>query len=135
MVTINIKALTLWQPYASLIRDYRKHVETRKWSTKYRGILGIHAGMKVDKQACQQFSNERFEYDPRTIERGAVLCTVMLVDCVQFPNLLVRPDPYGDFTPGRYGWIMNDLKCFWEPVPAKGGLSLWNFELKDEYYQ
>jgi activating signal cointegrator 1 len=39
-----MKALTLTQPYASLIAIGAKKIETRSWSTAYRGPLAIHAG-------------------------------------------------------------------------------------------
>jgi len=41
-----MKALTLWQPWASLIAVGAKRIETRSWSTKYRGPLAIHAAAR-----------------------------------------------------------------------------------------
>jgi hypothetical protein len=41
-----MKALTLWQPWASLIALGAKTIETRSWSTKYRGPLAIHAAKR-----------------------------------------------------------------------------------------
>jgi|SRR6185437_3070327 len=41
-----MKALTLWQPWASLVAFGEKRVETRCWTTKYRGPLLIHAAAK-----------------------------------------------------------------------------------------
>jgi hypothetical protein len=38
-----MKALSLYQPYASLIAIGAKTIETRHWATKYRGPLAIHA--------------------------------------------------------------------------------------------
>lgn len=38
-----IKALTLYQPWATLIAIGAKKIETRSWDTKYRGPLAIHA--------------------------------------------------------------------------------------------
>lgn len=38
-----IKGLSLWQPWASLIALKVKTIETRGWSTNYRGTLAIHA--------------------------------------------------------------------------------------------
>jgi len=125
-----MKCITLTQPWASLILDGKKKIETRSWKTCYRGPLGIHAGMKIDaesRDACI-----RFHYDTKTIIRGAILCTCTLLDCVQFPNLLIKIDPYGDFRAGRWGWILKDIKPLQWPVPAKGALSLWDFELPGE---
>lgn len=43
-----MKALTLWQPWASLVALGVKTVETRSWSTPYRGPLAIHAAATPD---------------------------------------------------------------------------------------
>lgn len=48
-----MKAITIIQPYATLIAVGEKGLETRGWPTKHRGELAIHAGMKIDKDACQ----------------------------------------------------------------------------------
>lgn len=37
-------ALTISQPYASLIARGEKFVENRTWGTRHRGLLAIHAG-------------------------------------------------------------------------------------------
>ena len=46
-----MKALSLWEPWASLIRAGAKTYETRSWSTNYRGNLLICASKKRDKDA------------------------------------------------------------------------------------
>lgn len=120
---IDMKALTLYQPWASLIADGRKTVETRSWSTQYRGELAIHAGATVNVDACKLFG-----YDSTQIPRGAIVCIVDLVDCVQFPSQLVKPDPYGDYTPGRFGWLLASIRTFRQPIPVKGVMGLWNWE-------
>ncbi len=38
-----MKALSLTQPWASLVAIGAKNIETRSWSTGYRGWLAIHA--------------------------------------------------------------------------------------------
>jgi hypothetical protein len=38
----SMKALTLYQPWATLVAVGAKRIETRSWSTKYRGPLAIH---------------------------------------------------------------------------------------------
>jgi hypothetical protein len=119
---IEMKALTLYQPWASLIRDGRKPIETRSWPTDYRGILAIHAGKTVVQDACIHFG-----YDPVTIERGVVLCTANLVDCIQFTQTFVPPDECGDYAPGRFGFILTAVVPLLQPIPAKGGRMLWNW--------
>lgn len=38
-----VRALSLWQPWAGFVAVGTKTIETRHWSTKYRGPLLIHA--------------------------------------------------------------------------------------------
>jgi len=121
------KALSLWQPWASLIYDERKTIETRSWEMLYRGPLAIHAAMRVEKDACEDFG-----YDWRTIPRGAVLCIVNVKNCVRFPHPLAPPDEYGDFHEGRFGFLLEILKKFDAPIPAKGKQGIWMWEHSSE---
>jgi hypothetical protein len=34
--------------------------------------------------------------------------------------------PYGDFAPGRWAWILEDIRPLPEPVPCRGAQGLWN---------
>jgi hypothetical protein len=38
-----MKAITLHQPWATLVAIEQKKIETRSWPTSYRGPLAIHA--------------------------------------------------------------------------------------------
>jgi hypothetical protein len=49
-----MKAITIIQPWATLIAFGEKEFETRSWATNYRGNLAIHAGRKIDKEAFRQ---------------------------------------------------------------------------------
>jgi hypothetical protein len=82
--------------------------------------------MRMDREVKEDC--RRFGYDPKTIERGVILCTAVIVDCVQFPSSLAKPDMYGNFTPGRYGWILESVVSISPPIPAKGSLGLWRFD-------
>lgn len=119
-----VKAITLIQPWASLIVDLRKPWETRSWYTTHRGPVAIHAGAKVDREAC-----ENFGYDPATIPTRAVLGIANLVRCVQFLHPDVQPDPYGDYCPGRFGFEMREVKKFAVPISAKGALGFWEWQV------
>lgn len=45
-----MKALTIWQPWASLIACGVKQYETRSWPTKYRGPIAIHAAARYTRK-------------------------------------------------------------------------------------
>lgn len=123
-----MRALSLWQPWASLIYDGRKTIETRHWEMLHRGPLAIHAAMKVDKDACAEFG-----YDWKAIPRGAVLCIVSVQGCVRFGPTFQKADKYGDFTEGRFGILMQMLKKFEFPLIVKGHQGIWHWDEKAEY--
>lgn len=121
-----MKALTLHQPWASLIVDGVKKIETRPKPWYFVGPVAIHAGLHVDRIACAQFG-----YDPDTIVRGAVLGTADKTGLIHFENGLLGPnfvaDPYGDFTPGRYGYPLANVVKFVKPIPARGKQGFWDW--------
>ena len=34
-------------------------------------------------------------------------------------------EPWGDYTPGRYAWLLSDVRKLPEPIPARGKQGLW----------
>jgi hypothetical protein len=94
-----VKALTLTQPWATLVARGAKTVETRWWRTAYRGPLAIHAakGMAVDDAAVcftEPFAaalgrGPEERWNPREqLPRGAVVAVAELVDVVPADELL-----------------------------------------------
>lgn len=87
-----MKAITLHQPWASLIACGAKQIETRSWATSYRGPLAIHAGKKDPRSwlhPCTDYDfvcvaenalNGALFYE---LPRGAVIAIAELVDCVR----------------------------------------------------
>jgi activating signal cointegrator 1 len=120
---MELKALSLWQPWASLIYDGRKTIETRSWKMWHRGPLAIHAAKRIEKDACASFG-----YDWRTIPSGSILCIVDVVDCVRFPSPKAPPDEYGDFSEGRFGFLLKMLEKFPVPIPARGMQGIWTWD-------
>lgn len=55
-----MKALTLTQPWATLVAIGAKKIETRSWSTSYRGPLAIHAAKSFPKNAQYLCFSEPF---------------------------------------------------------------------------
>ena len=50
----DILAISLWQPWAHLIAIGAKRFETRSWSTRFRGMMAIHAGQKWSQRMARQ---------------------------------------------------------------------------------
>jgi len=134
-----MKAITIKQPWATLIVMSAKKFETRSWQTKYRGQIAIHAGKTVDKEACSDFYIQRTlkENGMETYEdlpTGVVLAMAQLTTChkvtLDFAHQLVKLEKeFGDYTAGRYAWELNNVQLLSKPIQAKGQLSLWNWGL------
>ena len=90
-----MKALTILQPWASLIACGAKKIETRSWGTKYRGPLAIHAGKNHNTPHCaweEPFKTELIKADMmheclggkwafRLKHNGCIIAIAELVDC------------------------------------------------------
>jgi len=142
-----MKALTLWQPWATLVAIGAKKIETRSWNTSYRGPLAIHAAKRVNKEDLQLcFQEPFFECLTRAgyrliahhlfkgdvLPHGAVIATCELRSVIRITktNASNLRDPelsFGDFTPGRYAWFLDNIKKLEEPFPARGYQGLWEF--------
>lgn len=42
---------------------------------------------------------------------------------------------FGDYSPGRYGWTLSNPVLFKTPIPAKGQLNLWDYDMPDHLHQ
>lgn len=193
-----MKALTLHQPWATLVALGIKTVETRSWYTPYRGPLAIHAGLKdvvpvggmhlpplrrlrpgaeqdaANRQTwfcCHTISDAAYQgprpVNPATgrtshiprraqaltlfwpkagphhreredkpefshaerVPLGAIVATCRLADCVPTEEVKDRgaQRPYGDFTPGRWAWLLDDIIPLDPPEPARGARGLWEW--------
>ena len=130
-----MKVLTIKQPWATLIMQGNKRFEFRSWQTKYRGELLIHAGKGIDKEAVKRLAN----YLPQELPQGEILGKVTLVDCIkmthEFKEKLLKEnsDIYTKSSfQGNYGWQLEDVHVFDEPIEAKGHLSLWEYDIENE---
>lgn len=149
------KVITIQQPCASLCVHTDdngkafKQFETRSWNTKYRGELLIHASAKpipikdnpLDKW-CTRFG--RHYFDNCVFSYGEIIGSVNLVNvyrtddltsplCKQYTGLeriSEQEEAFGDYSPGRYGWLFSDPVMFENPLPIKGQLGLWNLPLE-----
>lgn len=137
-------ALTLTQPWATLVAHGHKKVETRSWPTAYRGPLVIHAAKSLPPSVRSAVNTEPLRsllarlgilHQLDDLPRGCGLATCELVDCVPTEawitgnlRLTDAERAFGDYTPGRYAWLFDHVTPFPEPVPAQGALGLWRWE-------
>ena len=146
-----MKAITLHQPWASLIAAGTKTIETRSWAPP-RKLLGqriaIHAAKKNDRET---FRNEvRLLGPTASVPRGVVVATARLEWFAKVQSewtassvAVIGPNPdigmdtwnhniptdeYGDFSPGRWLWFLEDIEPLDPPIPAKGRQGFWNWD-------
>lgn len=151
-----IKCITLTQPWATLVAIGAKRIETRSWSTSYRGPLAIHAakglGPVGGRQGLRDLCVSEFFYPAlyvhidRTedLPLGAIVAVCRLVDCVPTEWVAMPPPAapriardqnvweltdqeraFGDYSAGRFAWLLADIQALPEPIPCKGALGLW----------
>lgn len=161
---MQIKALSLTQPWATLVAIGAKRIETRSWNTDYRGPLAIHAAKgfpKVARHLCVEepflsalmgaglMQYGIFHASNNDLPLGAIIATCKLVGVDRFGywvndrkpmrwakgphyyELTEQERAFGDYTIGRYGLFLANVKILPEPIPAKGALGLWNWEAPD----
>ena len=135
-----MKCISLWNPWATLLAHGEKRIETRSWATRHRGPILIHAAKKWDANLADLCRQPPFRSTLAEIGRafefhfGALLGTATLFDCRQTvvlsPQVSDIERAFGDYSPGRFGWVMSDFKPFAVPVPYRGAQGL--FDVPDE---
>lgn len=144
-----IKGLTVLDPWASMLGIIKcKRLETRSWYTNYRGPIAIHAskGIIPKKELRCLFEKNReiykafkefYKVEPlqvsleRYFHRGHIIAIGNLVDVWEITVENQPPEPefsFGDFTPGRYAWEIDNVKTLGTPIPVLGQQRLWNLK-------
>lgn len=126
-----MKVLTIKQPWATLIMQGIKRFEFRSWKTNYRGDILIHAGKVIDKEAVERLAR----YLPDDLPLGKILGKATITDCVpmseEFAQMLEEENNeiYTTHSFSRnYGFKLENIEAFDEPIEIKGQLGLWNYE-------
>ena len=127
---MQMKVLTIKNPWATLIVDGYKKYEFRSWKTNYRGKILIHAGLSLEKDMLLRFKNYNLD-----CINGAIIGEADLVGCIlvneEFSNKLKYIDPivYGKSNHTEtYAWKLENVKKYDKPIYVKGKLGLWNYE-------
>lgn len=122
-----MKALSVRQPWAWMILHGGKDIENREWPTRFRGRVLIHAsnGMTHDEwEDAWTFAHgsgarpKAFELGLRfdNVERGGIVGSVEIVDCVTSSD--------SRWFMGPYGFVLrNPVVTLFRP--CKGRLRFW----------
>ena len=110
-----MKALSIKQPYATLIANGIKTLEVRSWRTNYRGSLVIVSSKQPDREAM-------LKYPLQDAPQGVTVALVELVDIREGQKkdrkaALVDPA-------GRFVWELRVIRKL-PPISVKGQLNLY----------
>ena len=126
-----MKALTIKQPWTSLIIEGYKKYEFRSWKTNYRGKILIHAGLTLEKDMLERFKEYDLNYD-----LGCIIGEVEITDCIlvdkefndelnNINSLVYTKSNHVE----KYAWKLENIKKYDKPIYIKGKLGLWNYEV------
>ena len=130
-----MKVLSLTEPYATLIKNGIKTIETRSWKTSYRGRLYIHASSTKIPKAYRENQALMSLVNNKELSYGNIICSCDLVDCIEMTDEFIddirkNNNEYvtGIYAKGRYAWILKNIEILDNPIKAKGHLGIWNYE-------
>ena len=131
-----MKVISLLEPWASLVKEKVKYIETRSWATKYRGELYIHASTrKLTKNNYIEYKNQIDLLSDVNFKYGYIIAKCKLVDCKYMDEKFIKQvkenhNEYicGEYKIGRYAWILKDIEVLNVAIKAKGQLGVWNYE-------
>lgn len=111
---MKIKAISIHQPWASMIALGPKTIEVRSWLTKHRGDLLIASTKQpvMPGFLC-----------------GFALCIVNVVDC-----RLMNPDDVNEarckWEDGAWAWVLSDIRRI-KPFRVRGKQGIYEVEIDD----
>lgn len=136
-----MKAITLYEPFASLMAIGAKKNETRPVRTNHRGDIRIHAAKKRPHYSWEVFRDASTEFEKRGIKDGQFQfgCIIAIVDLFDvqpaehFTDATTNPNwkpgmiclnseeiVFGDYTAGRWIYQTRNLRRLKTPIPCKG---------------
>ena len=129
-----MKAITIIEPWASMIAHGFKTIETRSWPTSYRGKIAIHAGKGTPKKEWMDNVPEMMEMIDGDVHPGCIVAYADLVDCKLITEDLVKEIKAnhaeyisGFYKPGRYAFVLDNIRPV-DPVEVNGKQRLWNYD-------
>ena len=164
-----MNAITLWQPWASLIAQGHKQIETRSWQPPLSAIrqpIAIHAAKRlvkpndVDEETRRKIMELLGSFWYMDVPSyGVVVATATLKAAIKVNPAAYEEDwddyeltvinevkktvaektgttidfpsheyLFGDYTPGRWLWILTNVQSVNPPIECKGQKGLWQFD-------
>lgn len=132
-----MKAITIKQPWASLIAHGIKDIENRTWKTNYRGKVLIHAGnqkkfnIALTDEQCIKASPVLAEAVKGTMPFGAIIGEVKIIDCVLCHNSIWAEHAKNGTSKQIWNWVLTKPVLYDVPIEnVKGKLSFWDYNIQ-----
>ena len=127
-----MKVLTIKEPFATLIMNEIKHIETRSWKTNYRGEIYIQASISKIKKEIYERKELVKLFENLDMHYGNIICKVYLKDCIYMDEDFIKSINHqeyvcGRYEVGRYAWILDNIEII-SPIKVKGKLGIWNYK-------
>jgi len=128
-----LPVITLYQPWATWIVRGWKTIETRTHN-RFACLIGkdilIHAGQTTDANAINNdyLTKEQLLYKPDEVINGFILGKTHvksfgLLSSIHSKSALIECDTT------RFGLYLNNIQKFETPIPVKGEMGIWYFDL------
>lgn len=136
-----VRVLSLWQPWASLIACGAKRFETRSWQPRrfvsgaevpWRGLVAIHAARTTivarNGDELQRVLERHGLADLDALPRGSVVALAELWAVtptdLERQRVSAQELAVGDWRPGRWAWDLEVVGRLSSPIPNRGSQGL-----------
>jgi len=130
------RAISLTQPWATLMAIGAKRVETRGWNTHFRGWVAIHAAKTFPPECRALLNHYHFDaaLDDAGVDRdalplGQILAVAKIIDCKPTEQtgseIGEREFAFGNYAPDRFAIFTTDVRRLKTPITTRGALSIW----------
>ena len=141
-----LPALTMTEPWCSLMAEQQKWIETRTWRTTYHGPVALHAASTLPRDLdalCQQehfyealalshFRGGRWTFPVKHVLAIGMLDEVLPTEAIQVSE---QERAFGNYRAGRYAWRFSAIYRLNTPLRARGSLSLWQWTPPESFWQ
>lgn len=129
--------ITLYQPWATWIMREWKTIETRthpRFSSLQHKTILIHAGMKTDDSDYSvknpYLSKEQISQNPDEMVNGFILGSVFVSGFNSLYESHSKASLIDCKDTQRWGLFLENIKKFDNPIPCKGEMGIWYFDMK-----
>lgn len=133
-----VPVITLYQPWATWVMRGWKTIETRTHNRfgclQYKTIL-IHAGKTTDRSdavTTNKYLTPQQMYESEETPNGVILGSVYVDDFRQLNQRHSKDSLIECESTRRFGLFLRDIKIFDEPIPERGSVGIWYFDMKNK---